>query len=82
MILYFEFEDRRVKADVLWPKDDEPIAVHLTDPQMKRELPTDLLFEVGEGRKVEYTIESPDDKRLIELQSVIARRLQEFVNKE
>lgn len=82
MILYFEFEDRRAKADVLWPKDDEPIAVHLTDPHLRKELPTDLLFEVGDSRKVVFTIESPDDKRLIELQTVIARRLQEFVNKE
>ncbi len=36
MILYFEFEDRRVKADVQWPKEDEPINVHVTDPQLKK----------------------------------------------
>ncbi len=82
MVLYFEFEDRRVMADVQWADDEAPIAVHLTDPQLKRELPTDLLFEIGTGRKVVFTIESPDNERLVELQSIISRRLQEFVNKE
>jgi hypothetical protein len=80
MILYFEFEDRRVKADVKWPKDDESIAVHITDKQLANALPPDLLFDV-EASRVIFTIEDPANKRLIELQSVIARRLQEFVNK-
>ncbi|WP_207493233.1 hypothetical protein [Aridibaculum aurantiacum] len=82
MILYFEFEDRRVKANVDWPKSDEPIAVHLTDAAMVREFPTDLFFDVEAPRKVVFTIEDKDNERLIELQSVLARRLQEFVTKE
>lgn len=82
MILYFEYDNRRVKANVDWPKNDEPIAVHITDPAMVREFPTDLFFDVGDGRKVVFTIEDKDNKRLLELQSVLARRLQEFVAKE
>lgn len=82
MILYFEYDNRRVKANVDWPKNDEPIAVHLTDPQMIKEFPTDLFFEVATGRKVVFTIEDKDNNRLTELQSVIARRLQELVMKE
>jgi hypothetical protein len=82
MILYFEYDNRRVKANVDWPKDDEPISVHLTDAAMVREFPTDLFFDVEEGRKVVFVIEDKDNERLLELQSVIARRLQEFVIKE
>jgi hypothetical protein len=81
MLLYFEFDDKRVKADVTWPKDKGPITVHLTDAELTRDLPSDLLFDVEAGNKVSYTIEDRDDKRLIELQDVISRRLQEFVNK-
>jgi hypothetical protein len=81
MLLYFEFEHRRVKADVTWPKDKGPITVHVTDAELARDLPTDLLFDVTRGNRVSYTIEDKDDKRLIELQNVISRRLQEFVNK-
>jgi hypothetical protein len=81
MLLYFEFEERRVKADVTWPKDKGSITVHVTDAELARDLPTDLLFDVQAGNKVSYTIEDKDDKRLIELQNVISRRLQEFVNK-
>jgi hypothetical protein len=81
MLLYFEFEERRVKAEVTWPKNRGTITVHIIDRQIVEELPPDLLFDVDEGNKVGYTIESPDDKRLIELQSVIARRLQELVSK-
>lgn len=82
MLLYFEFDEKRVQAHVDWPRDDEPIAVHLTDPKMIREFPTDLFFDVETGRKVMFTIEDKDNDRLLELQSVIARRLQEFVTKE
>lgn len=81
MLLYFEFEGRRVTADVAWPKGDDPIVVHLADPQMVREFPTDLNFEVKGSRKVSYILEDKDNKRLTELQDVIGRRLQEFVTK-
>ncbi|HEX8279448.1 MAG TPA: hypothetical protein VF540_12165 [Segetibacter sp.] len=81
MILYFEFEGRRRKAEVVWPKQGGSITVYLTDKELVRRLPPDLLFDVVAGNKVSYIIESPDNKRLLELQQVLARRLQEFVNK-
>jgi len=81
MILYFEFEEKRRKADVKWPKDDEPIAVHLNDRELAKTLPTDLLYDV-ENRRVVFQIEDRDNKRLTELQEIIARRLQEFVQKD
>jgi hypothetical protein len=81
MLLYFDFEDRRVKAEVNWPKQRGTIPVQITDPRLAREMPTDLFFEVGRGNKVVFTVENPDNKRLTELQNVIAKRLQEFVNK-
>ena len=81
MTLYFEFEDRKVTANVTWSKSDDPIIVNLTDRQMVREFPTDLYFEVGAKNKVEFIIEDKDNERLIDLQNVISRRLQEFVNK-
>ncbi len=81
MLLYFEFEGRRVVADVEWPKGDDPIVVHLTDAKMVKEFPTDLNFEIKGSRKVSYILEDKDNKRLTELQDVIGRRLQEFVTK-
>lgn len=81
MLLYFEFEERRVKAEVTWPKNKGTITVHLTDKNLTDQFPPDLLFDIAPANKVSYTIEDRDDKRLIELQNVISRRLQEFVNK-
>ncbi len=81
MILYFEFEERRVKAEVTWPKNGGTITVHITDTELANELPPDLLFDIKQGNKVAYTIEDTNDKRLVELQNVISRRLQELVNK-
>lgn len=81
MILYFEFEDRKVTALVDWPKKDEPIVVHLRDAKMVRDFPTDLHFEVDARNKVGFILEDRDNKRLTELQNVLSRRLQEFVNK-
>jgi hypothetical protein len=81
MILYFEFDNRRRKADVKWPQHDEPIAVHINDKELAKEFPTDLLFDV-EQRKVVFTTEDIHNKKLTELQNVLARRLQEFVQKE
>lgn len=81
MLLYFEFEDRRFHAEVTWPKGDDPIVVQLSDKRLTRDLPTDLYFDIKGGNKVSYVIEDPQNKRLSELQSILARRLQEFVNK-
>jgi hypothetical protein len=80
MILYFEFEDRKVNALVKWPTGDNPIEVNLTDPRMSKVFPTDLYFEIGPRNKVVYELEDKDNKRLAELQKVLSKRLQEFVN--
>ncbi len=82
MILYFEFEEKRRKAEVMWPKNDEDIVVHITDPEIAEDLPTDLFFEIKRGNSVTYTMENPDNKRLVELQNVIMRRLQELAKKQ
>jgi hypothetical protein len=79
MLLYFEFEERRRKADVKWPKDDEAIVVHINDNEIAADLPVDLIFDVDAG-KVIFNIEDMHNKRLLDLQKVLSRRLQEFVN--
>jgi hypothetical protein len=81
MLLYFEFEEKRRKADVIWPKDKGDIVVHITDKELARDLPTDLYYEMEEGNKVVFTIEDIADKRLLELQNVLARRLQELAKR-
>lgn len=81
MILYFEFEGRRVNAEVTWPKDGDPIEVRVTDKKITKDLPPDLYFDVRPGNKVSYIVEDPQNKRLVELQDVLSRRLQEFVTK-
>ena len=80
VILYFEFEEKRRKADVKWPKDDEPVVVQLTDKELSKSLPSDLYYEIDPKNKVIFTIENPDNKRLLALQKTIAKRLQEFAN--
>lgn len=80
MILYFEFEDKRRKAEVTWPKDGDNIVVQVTDRELNGKLPPDLYFDVDKKNKIRYTIENPDEKRLIQLQSVIGKRLQELIN--
>lgn len=82
MLLYFEFEQRRTKAEVIWPNQEgKSIEVHLTDARLIKNFPSDLIFEVEPSRKVSFHTEDPSNKRLTELQEVIANRLQEFVNK-
>lgn len=81
MLLYFEFEEQRHRADVTWQKKGENIVVHLTDIALTRKFPTDLYFKVTEGNKVEFDIEDKDNTRLLDLQNVLRRRLQEFVTK-
>ena len=81
MLLYFEFEEKRRKADVVWPKGNDNIIVHVTDRELTRNLPADLYYEIDGGNKVVFTIEDITDKRLIELQNTIGRRLQELVNR-
>jgi hypothetical protein len=80
MLLYFEFEDRRSHAEVTWPKNGDPIVVHLSDKRITKDMPGDLYFDVR-SNKVTYTLEDSHNKRLTELQSILARRLQEFVTR-
>jgi uncharacterized protein (DUF779 family) len=81
MILYFEFDERTVNAEVQWSKDLRTISVHITDPRLNNEMPSDLLFDILKGNQISFIVENPDNKRLVHLQKVISRRLQEFVNK-
>jgi hypothetical protein len=81
MLLYFEFEEKRRKADVESPKNKENIVVHITDKELTKDLPTDLYYEVRNENKVVFTIEDSSNERLSELQNVIGRRLQELVNR-
>ena len=82
MLIYFEFEHRRSKADVILPgKESDSIIVHLQDVLLTHKLPSDLYFERNRENKVVFTIENPANKRLYELQAVLAKRLQELVNK-
>ena len=81
MLLYFEFEDKRRRADVTWPKRDENIIVHILEKDLAKDFPTDLYYTMDDSNKVNFTIEDIADKRLLELQNVIKRRLQE-VSKE
>jgi len=62
----------------LRPKSEGNIIVHLTDRALSRDFPTDLYFEIKQGNKVTFIIEDPGNKRLLELQNVIGRRLQEL----
>lgn len=81
MMLYFEFEEKRRKADVTWPKNEGNIIVHITDNELTKDLPADLYFEVTRGNKVDFIIEDSGNDRLLALQNVLSRRLQELVNK-
>jgi len=78
MLVYFEFEEKRRKADVSWPKDGQNIIVHITDLELARQFPTDLLYDIENENRVVFTIEDPANKQLLELQNVIKRRLQEL----
>jgi hypothetical protein len=81
MLLYFEYEEKRRKAEVVWPKNDGNIVVHLMDKDLAGQFPTDLYFEIERGNKVVFTAEDVTNKRLLELQTVVSRRLQELVRR-
>ena len=80
MTFYYDFEDRRMHAKVYWPSKGSTIQVELSDSNLIKEFPSDLIFEMKRGRKIAYTLESLDNKRLSELQRIIGKRLQEFAN--
>ena len=81
MLLYFEFEDKRRKAEVVWPKNSDNIVVHVNDTDLAQKLPTDFYYELNRHNKIDFIIEDSTNKRLVELQSVIGRKLQELVNR-
>ncbi|HEX8462740.1 MAG TPA: hypothetical protein VF623_14990 [Segetibacter sp.] len=78
MLLYFEFEEKRRKADVTWPKKGRDIVVHITDNEIAKQLPTDLYYEMEDDNKIVFTVEDPANKRLVELQTTIKKRLQDI----
>ena len=80
MTLYYDFEGKRMNADVYWPKNASTIQVQLTDNRLSRDLPDDLLFDINRINKISYMVENPANRRLTELQKVLAKRLQEFAN--
>ncbi len=80
MIIYYDFEGRRMNAEVDWPNHSGSIQVQLTDKRLLKDLPADLLFDINRINKITYTIENPANKRLTELQKVLSKRLQEFAN--
>ena len=81
MTLYFEFEGQRRKAEVNWPQGRGTIQVELTDYELTSKFPVDLIFDMNGRNRVSFTIENPDNKRMIQLQKIICKRLQEFANK-
>ncbi len=80
MTLYFNFEEQRRTAEVIWPENAGSIHVTLTDKELIKKLPPDLIFDINRRNKVSFTEEDPHHKRLIQLQTIIGRRLQELAN--
>lgn len=80
MTFYYDFENRRWHASVYWPKDATSLNVELTDTQITRYFPSDLIFEVRNYNIVTYIVEDKANKRLCELQKAICKRLQEYAN--
>ncbi len=79
MILYYDFEGKRMNAEVYWPGKVGSVQVQLTDKRLK-DFPEDLLFDINRHNKITYTVENPSNRRLTELQMVLSKRLQEFAN--
>lgn len=81
MTIYFDFEEQRRMAEVTWPENEGTIQVTITDNELTKKLPADLIYDLNARRKITFIEENPDNKRLIRLQKVIGRKLQEFANK-
>ena len=78
MLLYFDFEDKRRKADLVWPNGDEAIVVHIADNGLTGNFPNDLYFRIDDKGKVCYDIEDKANLRLLDLQNCLRRRIQEL----
>jgi hypothetical protein len=81
MTLYFDFEEQRRTAEVIWPESSGTIHVNLLDVELLKKLPSDLIFDMNRRNKISFIEENPDNKRLVQLQRIIGRRLQELANK-
>lgn len=80
MTLYFDFDERRRTAEVNWPKNGGSIHVTLSDKELVKKYPPDLIFDINSKNKISFTEENPDHKKLIQLQKAIGKRLQELAN--
>lgn len=78
MLFYFEFENKRRKADVLWPGHGENIIIHIADHEIANSFPTDLFFQLDESGKIDFQIEDVANIRLLDLQNTLRRRLQDL----
>ena len=80
MLIYFEFEEKRRKADLNWSKLDGRIEVHLMELDMTSNFPSDLLFVQNKYDKIVFEVEDVANNRLQDLQNSLRKRLQEMVN--
>lgn len=78
MLLYFDFEGIRYKADLTWPKDDGAIIVHLTDKELTDSFPGDLFFNLNDKGIVGFDAEDMANSRLLGLQNCLRKRIQEL----
>ena len=78
MLLYFDFEDKRRKADLVWPNGDEAIIVHIADKGLTGNFPNDLYFRIDDDGKVGFDVEDKANFRLLDLQNCLRRRIQEL----
>lgn len=80
MTLYFDFEEQRRTAEVAWPETRGSIHVNVTDTELSKRFPSDLIFDINQRNKVTFIEESADNKKLVQLQKAIGKRLQELAN--
>ncbi len=80
MLIYFEFEEKRRKADLHWPKSNGKIVIHLMEPEMTSYFPSDLFFSRDDYGKVVFEVEDVANNRLLDLQNSLRKRLQEIVS--
>jgi hypothetical protein len=80
MTIYFDFDERRRTAEVSWPENARSINVTLTDKELLKKFPADLIFDLRSKNKISFIEENPDHKKLIQLQKAIGRKLQELAN--
>lgn len=80
MLIYFEFLDKRRKAHLTWSRSEEKMIVHLAETQLTSIFPEDLFFTIDASEKVNFEAEDIKNLKLLELQNVLRKRLQEIVS--